>query len=383
MTVLLVDDAAVFREYLLQSINWQAAGISKLYVAKNGQEGLELADQVKPDIIFADIEMPVVDGLAFAERVKRSHPQTEVVIVSGFDRFEYAKTAIRVGVFDYLVKPVSPKEFERVLNKLVAKVKDNRYTAYNSYLHSGLSACDFLSDQSGSIICGQEGEVQRSLRYPSQWKQEFTQILEQGDCDAVRVWLDACVNALQDAQLPMECVYGLFLNLSTECLRQISKHQIPAEHIFGEGFSPYAQLHKQGSLEEAQKWILDISSRTIEACNKNQEETKRSRRLAAAAKELIDLQFADPDFSAGQIARQLYVSEGYLRSSFKQTFRQTVAAYANSLRMKKAMSLLQEGGIKISDISRMIGYNDAAYFSRAFKREFGHAPSYYEKPYQH
>lgn len=117
MNIMIVDDESIFRDYLRQALDWDRYGFRIAGEAKNGLEALELADQHHFDMALIDINMPIMDGLELCEKLKDKHPHIEVVIITGHNEFEYARTAIRLGVEDYILKPFSKDELVLTLLK--------------------------------------------------------------------------------------------------------------------------------------------------------------------------------------------------------------------------------------------------------------------------
>ncbi|MDR2028764.1 MAG: response regulator [Treponema sp.] len=114
----LVDDEPEIREGIRDTIPWEDLGFSFAGARANGFEALELAERIRPDVVMTDINMPFMDGLALADRLLSALADTKVLIISGYDDFEYARKALRLQVYDYIVKPISPGEFKNVLTKL-------------------------------------------------------------------------------------------------------------------------------------------------------------------------------------------------------------------------------------------------------------------------
>lgn len=119
--MMIVDDEAMIRKGIRTSIDWTQFGVEIAGEARNGQEGLDMALALKPHIVLTDVRMPVMDGLQLAEALKRELPHARVVILSGYDDFAYARQALKVGVSEYLTKPVGAEE----LIKLVVKLSDD------------------------------------------------------------------------------------------------------------------------------------------------------------------------------------------------------------------------------------------------------------------
>ena len=96
--VLLVDDEEEIREGIRRRIDWAGLGFQLAGTAENGVGALELAEQLRPDVVLTDIKMPYMDGLELCRRLKPLLPAAKLVVFSGFDEFEYARQAIGMTV---------------------------------------------------------------------------------------------------------------------------------------------------------------------------------------------------------------------------------------------------------------------------------------------
>lgn len=124
--VLIVEDEALIREGFKRTIDWASFGLEIAAEAKDGEEGLILAQRNRPHLIFADIRMPGMDGLEFAERAAKLLPDAKIVIVSGYKDYEYFRQSLQLGLFDYLLKPVDEDELIRVVEQAVRKIEENQ-----------------------------------------------------------------------------------------------------------------------------------------------------------------------------------------------------------------------------------------------------------------
>lgn len=115
--ILIVDDEIVIRKGIITSIDWESMGMSIAGEASNGREGYEKAIALKPDIVITDVRMPVMDGLELTKLLKENMPDVRVVIISGYDEFKYAREALRMGVNEYLLKPIGADELIKIMLK--------------------------------------------------------------------------------------------------------------------------------------------------------------------------------------------------------------------------------------------------------------------------
>ena len=128
MKVFLVEDEFVIREGIKKNIDWEGAGYNFVGEAGDGELALPLIKKTEPDILITDIKMPFMNGLELSRLVKQQLPDTEIIILSGYDEFEYAKEGINIGVADYLLKPVNGAELlasvDTVRDHIIEKQKE-------------------------------------------------------------------------------------------------------------------------------------------------------------------------------------------------------------------------------------------------------------------
>lgn len=132
LRVFLVEDESIIRETLRDTVPWAQYGYTFAGEAGDGEMALPLIRQVKPDVLITDIRMPFMDGLALSELVRKGFPEMKIIIISGHDDFEYARQAIRIGVDQYLLKPITKKALLDVLEQLREKIEGE--WANRSYL---------------------------------------------------------------------------------------------------------------------------------------------------------------------------------------------------------------------------------------------------------
>jgi two-component system response regulator YesN len=127
-SILLVDDEKSIREHLTKAIPFQQYGFFVKGTALNGKEALEKLPDLRPDLILLDVRMPVMDGLEFLKHLRRSEfADTRVVMLSGYNEFEYAKEAMKFGVKAYLNKPADEEEIVPLLKDLRSELDQSRH----------------------------------------------------------------------------------------------------------------------------------------------------------------------------------------------------------------------------------------------------------------
>ncbi|MCZ8523154.1 MULTISPECIES: response regulator [Paenibacillus] len=140
--LLLVEDEADVREGILTEIDWPGCGFEVVDTAENGQEAVELMDRFVPDVVVTDIQMPFMDGLQLSEWIRERYPTTKIIILTGFDEFEYAQKAVKLHIDEYLLKPYSAEDLVAMLAKIRGQIdeeiarKENVQTLQEHYRKS-------------------------------------------------------------------------------------------------------------------------------------------------------------------------------------------------------------------------------------------------------
>ncbi len=152
-SVLIADDELAFRRALAMSVDWTSLGLNICAQAVNGAQALELARKHQPDIILADINMPILNGLDFIEAIKKELPQVRVIIISGHDEFAFAVRAIHLAADAYLLKPVNEQELVKTLENMVNAIENSReqldeqsHLRYVNVKHTKLKQLHFVQD---------------------------------------------------------------------------------------------------------------------------------------------------------------------------------------------------------------------------------------------
>lgn len=118
MRAVVVEDEILIREGLCKLLSRMFPEIVVEGVAGNGQEGLDCIERYRPDLVITDIKMPGMDGLEMLQRVQELGIDPKVIVLTAYSEFAYAQQAVKLGVYDYVVKPVVVQEFVSTISKL-------------------------------------------------------------------------------------------------------------------------------------------------------------------------------------------------------------------------------------------------------------------------
>lgn len=177
--IFLVEDEVIIRNGIKKSVDWIAHGYDFAGEASDGELAWPMIKEKKPDILITDIRMPFMDGLELSELVKKELPLTKIIILSGYEEFDYAKKAIKIGVTEYLLKPISSEKLLEAIDRIADIIKEeqeekklleqyaremqentekDKYDFFNSLLDGRMSMTDALEQGNKlGIDLGAEG----------------------------------------------------------------------------------------------------------------------------------------------------------------------------------------------------------------------------------
>jgi two-component system response regulator YesN len=143
LTILIVDDEALLRDKIRSVLENAHLPVREYYLAANAIDAMKIVDEKEPDIVLSDIRMPTKTGLELAAYINEAHPNTPVILITGYSDFEYAQAAIKSRVFDYILKPVEADKLVasvlRAQKKLELHEKHERlYAVFQEYFSSNL-----------------------------------------------------------------------------------------------------------------------------------------------------------------------------------------------------------------------------------------------------
>lgn len=158
-TLLVVDDEPILIRGIRSFIDFEALSISTVLEASNGEEALLLFQEHRPDVVLADINMPKMNGLEFATAAKELKPDVKIAMITGYDYFDYAVAALKTGVDDYVLKPVSKKDIQELLQKLIGKVQEAHVQQEVTKLVGGLIQLNDGTEES----TGYKSQIQQEI----------------------------------------------------------------------------------------------------------------------------------------------------------------------------------------------------------------------------
>ncbi len=156
--LLIADDEFWVRDELSDMLEWERYGISFLTPAEDGEDAWEKVESEKPDILITDVNMPFINGVELVRRVKKNYPDTVVIMLSGYNDFEYVKESLLAGAMDYIMKPISRMQMIQVMTKALERINEQISIRHNKEVeHSRfLKAASSLNDREYSVLITNE-----------------------------------------------------------------------------------------------------------------------------------------------------------------------------------------------------------------------------------
>ncbi len=317
--VLIADDERIERMILYQVLERNLRDRCEIVQAENGREALEVYAREKVQIAILDIEMPGIDGIEAARRIRQADPWCSIIFLTAFDEFAYARQAITVRALDYLLKPCDEKELMLVLEEAIRLAEEHDRQARQS--------------AEGDRQARQSAEGDRQVRQPAEGDRQVRQAEGSGRQDGLSVGWEG-----------QACLSG-----------RAERRNGQAEGGLGQAGAP----------GEPRPWGTGA-----------EESGGLTGKVAELAYRYIRENYRR-DISMQDLAGAMNYSEAYFCKLFKQCFNKNFTAYLTEYRVKEAKRLLEQPTINVKEVGKAVGYMDPNYFARVFKRITGQTPTEY------
>ncbi|AIQ60076.1 response regulator [Paenibacillus borealis] len=418
--LLIVDDDMWIREGLRRNIRWEQAGIEVAGTAADGEEALKLMEELRPDLVLTDIQMPFLDGLQLAERINGEYPGTKVVFLTGYDDFSYAKQALRLQAADYILKY---EDNEVILNAVASaastlladkrgaeQARKSQALIQNKFfaeLFEGCANPEWARKELDNLgIAAPEACFQVAVIQPED-NRRFARAGEGDNAELLLFSIHNICSELESGEFPYRypAVYNnrvnLLFNLPAPEDREGAAEQL-AEHL-GEirrTLETCLKLQISVGLGSCREGIGRIAISYGEALNAAQlkpvigeagvfvsGEIRHSQNshhtLLKEMEQYMRQHFHEEELNLTAIAGHVHISSAYASTLFKKYKGMNLSEYLIQLRIDKAAELLSTTDAKSYEVSEQVGYRNPQYFSVLFKKHYGKSPSEYRRDRQH
>lgn len=355
----IIDDEPWTREVVKGLGKWQEFNIAIIGEASDGEYGLEIVRQLKPDIIITDVRMPHLNGIDLVTQLRREGNTSKIIVISGYDDFDYIHSVLKLDVIDYLLKPIKPEELNEQLACAVEMLKtETRNRSGESY--------DFSLDAPWT----KEYFALRNRAYES---------LRTFDDKDIESAFDHMKILFQDSR-PFEISKSTLIGLFYGLMEQLQKF------IDLCGYSNEGLLHSKENafVFSGETRVSDMLDHVCSLYGSVSYSVKklvqeRNRLNIRQVEEYVKSSFSENgSLTLEDTAAHFFVSREYLSKIFKQSAGEGFSEYVAALRMTKAKELI-ERGVELKDVGVMTGYLDQAHFYKSFKRFYGITPGEMKK----
>ncbi len=414
MKVFLADDEVVVREGIRESFPWDQTDYTLVGEAPDGEMALPMIRDTNPDIVITDIRMPFMDGIELCRILRAQMPWIGIIVLSGYDEFEYARQCIQLGVREYLVKPINSENLREALDKVSKQLADERKAIDHAAslrarigndeqlvrekliasLYSEEAAAEdshnvlkHLSSMGCNVTAPYYAVVDAAFN-PVNKGQEVAYDLSESSGGIVHASSTRTGSALlvlgDTAEDAEERAYAFASSLVVE-LERIGCSDIRVG--IGEMVDTPEEILKSFKAARHIRHILvertDEKSMILGTREMGEiSDDSNTPGVISEAKVFMSSHFTDPNLMLQDVAKAVNMSNSRFSTVFSQQTGQTFTEYLIYLRLNKAKEMLKTTNIKSSQIARESGYNDSHYFSYIFKKNVGMTPSEYRSQYQ-
>lgn len=433
--VLIVDDEAIIRKGLKNIIDWRSLECEVGGEAGDGVEGLSYIKSVEPDIIITDINMPGLDGLKMIKETKELIPHCKIIILTGHRDFAYIQEAIKLGAFDYILKPSKIEDIMIIIRRAVEKLKhekckEEELAKLKKELQQKVPVLKqkLLYDIIFNINLKGEDVVKELLQYDIEISDFVVLVVEtEGDettnnCNKKnQIFRYEIANTLKEVFLDTFKIVHVPINKhqivfiiqkedSNDLISLVKKSSMELQELVNGCFNisitisissigngPFELSEKTREALEALKYKTSLGANSIiifselenmyknvsiieknknEELDINEDKPKIISATLRRAVEYINNHYQEL-ITLNDVAEYTYLSTYYLSRMFTKELNKNFVDYLNEIRIEKAKEYLKDSRYKTYEIAEMVGIKDPHYFSKLFKKYTGNTPSEY------
>ncbi|CAI6081215.1 response regulator transcription factor [Cohnella sp. JJ-181] len=406
-TVVIADDERIQREGIVQHVPWEQMGLVLAGTAANGEEALGLIRAAPPDILVTDIKMPSMGGLELAKHARSLNPRIRIIIISGYDDFEFARTAIELSATAYLLKPLFFPDLLDILKSVAAACEEEaRQEEERLDLQRQMEESKTLA-------------MRQLLRDLLQGRLAEPDAIKASMCDAgipaVEPFVIAVLRTEEEKtgkieKINCETLLAQRLELIGRGLRWCESYWSDGDELVW--IAAASEEESLNALEALRQYVNSQLGRKLDACvssdiqdpNAFSESYRRasaelSRRSGQGfnktillgdphalnkdtpvqrIKAYIEARYAGP-VTVEELARTVFLTPNYISNLFKEQTGETIIDYLTGVRMRHARAQLADPQRKIYEIAESTGFNSTSYFSVVFKNMYGASPKEYRE----
>ncbi|MCI8515398.1 MAG: response regulator [Hungatella sp.] len=368
--ILLVDDNPIIVDGIETMIHDHVPEIFSVSKAYDGRQALEMLTETYFHLIISDIKMPQLDGISLLNLIQKEHLPTTVIILSGYDDYMFIRCALRLGAYDYLLKPVNIQNLSAMLREIRPTLKESSLTLSKDHL-----SCLSLNVGAHNYFdLPGDGEKSLSLDELKEALDRLQVLVLELDSDGVyqeinQIFFRLSENLLTEDQLKnafSDFAYAL-VQKNSYLIKVMAQYKLSDNDLT-------SQIKNQPHLSQLKEkfcQILLLYISHLELLQKDNEEY-----VAKKAQAYIQQHYSEP-LLLSDIAALFKLHPNYFSLLFKKQLHVTVRDYILQLRISKAKEMMADPSLRLLDIALAVGYQDGSHFNRAFKNVTGLSPTQY------
>ena len=416
--VVIVDDEALSRIGLRSMLDWEKEGFEIIGEAASGKEGLKLVLESDPDMVISDIVMPGMDGLEMYEEIRKAGLDPVFVVLSSYDQFDLVKKAMKMGAADYLLKlSVSPETLKELFTMSKERLADRKRKGSGDSERTMWETEELRKAYFSNLLigCSPETDIEKlgidfdsscmrilyvsidNAARPEQKKESDPRIL----IETLRVLIEEiceefgksyCIPWYNDFVILISDSENLRMNKDN--IRSLAEAVVLSLREYGNLRSSVGVSRILDDLclipEEFEttkricRELPDGMHGEVLFCEEQsaeQQDGAGENYIVREAKKYIKEHLYE-NIGLKEISGALYLNPSYLSSVFSKQESCGLINYINKIKIREACRLLTTGSMKIYEISFKLGYENASYFAKVFRKHTGQSPKKYLETYR-
>ncbi len=391
INIIAIDDEYSVLNLLPHIIDWNEYGCNLTKTFSSAETALDYIAQNDVDVVISDICMPNMSGIDFVQKLSALYPNITVVFLSAYKDFEYAKSAIKYGVFDYITKPLDFDELDRLLKRLSKSISikqqmQNSYTIYEKqqilidFISGKISSADFCNALNLDPEYSPENSPAATVTIKINGLVEFLKtkwaygidrlysclirFLESDAIEVIPLTLSAhSADILMfSSQSPSCDSFARRLNETKENFCKICKDELTLD----------ASIEICTTLNS----LYDVKLSALGSETEDDSPQQKNANVMEKALEYINRHLSS-DISLSDVAGSIYMSPYHFSRMFKAYQNETFSDFILKKRLEYAQTLLKTENYTVSQIAEMTGFMNRNYFHRVFKHNIGCTPKEY------
>ncbi len=394
---LIADDEPMIREGLKVLVDWEHLGFRIVASVEDGDAALEYVDRDPPiDLLITDVKMPTMTGIELLQKLREQNSDLRVIVISGYNDFDYVRTLVTLGIENYLLKPVNEDELEQTLINVARKLEKEREQKARTALDQNLIRENIINRWvHGSISDSELQERARFLDINLEAPPYRPVLMKIPHHAASSSSVDVFHRCRQIFQQYETCycsrnyngdILAIFAGVDNEdvMMNLLAEATVSVNESFfislrvavGHPVDNYWQIADSFGNLSRQPVYVDLND-YIDSGTTLMQSTDKSPFSIRLAQYVLDHYMQE--LSLKQLSAHFRCNAAYIGQAFKKDIGVSFGDYLKQMRIEKAKELLRESSMSTGEIAVKVGYANVSYFFSIFKKTTGLSPSEYRR----